>query len=71
MVMLSGTEKLSGTIWHPLHGTPALELQRQFGNQVPHALHRDGQCTFVTTPQTTQARGNWGQGPLKARQALW
>lgn len=34
VVMFSGAENLTETIWHPLHETPALEHQRQFGNQV-------------------------------------
>ena len=54
VVMFSGAQKLTKTIAHPLHGTPALEHQRQFGNQVPNAIHREGQCMFTSTPQTTQ-----------------
>lgn len=43
--MFSGAEKLTKTIWYPLHGyvPSALEHQMQFGNRVPKAIPREGQ----------------------------
>lgn len=69
VVMFSGAEKLTKTIWYPLYRLLPWSVKHNLGIRCPILFLGRVIVHSVHTPDHTD-KGNWSQTPLKARQDI-